>query len=165
MDRRAKVTILPASGVLPLDEARQPAEVALGLAAPAALARVTVAQVDGIGYRLHELFFRMKPDIAAPAQVGSALSTGREAVPETLQSPAPAPPACSGPPARGHAVCSSSHGCSLCMAPGRLAAIRSPNTDRSSVRELVRRDRGGPYITEAGNHGSLKYVCRKKMCM
>jgi superfamily I DNA/RNA helicase len=41
---------------------------------PAALARVTVAHVDGIGYRLHELFFRTRPNVASPAQVESALS-------------------------------------------------------------------------------------------
>jgi superfamily I DNA/RNA helicase len=41
---------------------------------PAALARVTVAHVDGIGYRLHELFFRTKPNVASAAQVESALT-------------------------------------------------------------------------------------------
>jgi hypothetical protein len=41
---------------------------------PAALARVTVAHVDGIGYRLHELFFRAKPNVASAAQVESALT-------------------------------------------------------------------------------------------
>jgi superfamily I DNA/RNA helicase len=41
---------------------------------PAALARITVAHVDGIGYRLHELFFRTKPNVASAAQVESALS-------------------------------------------------------------------------------------------
>ena len=40
---------------------------------PAALARVTVAHVDGIGYRLHELFFRTRPNVASAAQVESAL--------------------------------------------------------------------------------------------
>jgi superfamily I DNA/RNA helicase len=33
-----------------------------------------VAHVDGIGYRLHELFFRTRPNVASPAQVESALS-------------------------------------------------------------------------------------------
>jgi superfamily I DNA/RNA helicase len=41
---------------------------------PAALARVTVAHVDGIGYRLHELFFRTRPNVASAAQVESALT-------------------------------------------------------------------------------------------
>jgi hypothetical protein len=41
---------------------------------PAALARVTVAHVDGIGYRLHELFFRTKPNVASAAQIESALT-------------------------------------------------------------------------------------------
>jgi mRNA-degrading endonuclease RelE of RelBE toxin-antitoxin system len=40
---------------------------------PAALARVTVVHVDGLGYRLHELFFRTKPSVASAAQVESAL--------------------------------------------------------------------------------------------
>jgi superfamily I DNA/RNA helicase len=40
----------------------------------AALARVTVAHVDGIGYRLHELFFRTRPNVPSAAQVESALS-------------------------------------------------------------------------------------------
>jgi superfamily I DNA/RNA helicase len=40
---------------------------------PTALARVTVAHVDGIGYRLHELFFRARPNVASAAQVESAL--------------------------------------------------------------------------------------------
>lgn len=41
---------------------------------PSALARVTVAHVDGIGYRLHELFFRTRPNVASAAQVENALS-------------------------------------------------------------------------------------------
>jgi superfamily I DNA/RNA helicase len=41
---------------------------------PAALARVTVAHGDGIGYRLHELFFRAKPNVASAAQVERALT-------------------------------------------------------------------------------------------
>ena len=40
---------------------------------PAALARVTVAHVDGIGYRLYELFLRARPNIASAAQIESAL--------------------------------------------------------------------------------------------
>ena len=41
---------------------------------PGALARVTVAHVDGIGYRLHELFFRTKPNVASAAQIENALT-------------------------------------------------------------------------------------------
>jgi superfamily I DNA/RNA helicase/mRNA-degrading endonuclease RelE of RelBE toxin-antitoxin system len=40
---------------------------------PAALARVTVAHVDGIGYRLYELFFRARPNVASAAQIESVL--------------------------------------------------------------------------------------------
>jgi superfamily I DNA/RNA helicase len=40
---------------------------------PAALARVTVAHVDGIGYRLYELFFWAQPNVGSAAQIENAL--------------------------------------------------------------------------------------------
>ncbi len=43
---------------------------------PAALARVTVAHVDGIGYRLHELFFGTRPNVASASQIETALVDG-----------------------------------------------------------------------------------------
>jgi hypothetical protein len=49
---------------------------------PAALARVTVAHVDGIGYQLHELFFRTKPNVASTAQVESALTAAAKELDE-----------------------------------------------------------------------------------
>jgi hypothetical protein len=42
---------------------------------PETMARITIAHVDGIGHRLHEMFFGIKPNVASASQVEAALAT------------------------------------------------------------------------------------------